>query len=479
VKAYLMYIKGQWVASGSGRTMEIENPADESVIATVPLGTAADAEIALRGAQAAQREWAKLPPVKRAEYVRKLADAIATNRDSLASVLTSEQGKPLREALGEVDATVKFLAYAAEHARRIEGDIVPSDNGNEQILIHKVPFGVTVGLIAWNFPLALTARKLGNSLVCGNTMVIKPPEDTPLTVLEMAKLADEIGFPPGVFSVVTGTGEEVGHALVTSPITALVTLTGSTEAGKAVYRASADRITVVRLELGGKAPFIVMDDADIDKAVDAAIVSRFANCGQICTCNERMYIHEQVYDEFMSKFLARVSRLTVGNPIENPDIGPKVNRAEVEKLERMVNLAIEQGARLEVGGRRLREGVFGKGYWFEPTVLSEATHEMDIMKQEIFGPIVPVMRISSFEQALELANDSDYGLSAYLFTRDMNKALRITNELHFGEIYINRGNGEAVNAFHNGFRLSGLGGEDGKYGLEGYLQKKTVYLNYE
>jgi lactaldehyde dehydrogenase/glycolaldehyde dehydrogenase len=477
-KTYQMYIDGRWVDASTGNTIEVENPTDESIIATVPSGSVEDAELALLAAQKAQVSWGRLTAVQRAVYIVDLAKELEINKERLATIITMEQGKPLNNALGEVDAAIRFLTYSAEHARRIEGDIVPADKPNEHIWIHKVPYGVTVALLAWNFPLALAARKLGNALVCGNTMIVKPHSITPLAVLELAKLAEKVHFPTGVLSVITGTDLDVGETLVASKITSLVTLTGSTRAGQAVSRAGADQITVMRLELGGKAPFIVMDDADLDKAAEAAVSARFGNCGQICTCNERMYIHEHIYDEFMGKLLDRTSKLTVGNPMDNPDIGPKVSRMEVEKVEHMVNEAVQDGAEVLLGGKRLTEGQYEKGFWFEPTVLGNVNHTMNIMKKEIFGPVLPVMKITDFEQALELANDSDYGLSAYLFTKDMKKIMRLVNELHFGEVYVNRANGEAINGFHNGFKMSGLGGEDGKYGLEGYLQKKIMYVNF-
>jgi len=257
-------------------------------------------------------------------------------------------------------------------------------------------------------------------------------------------------------------------------------MTGSTETGKELYRLAAERIKAVRLELGGKAPFILLEDGDIDKAVDAAVMSRFLNCGQVCTCNERMYIHEKVYDEFLEKFLKRISKLKVGNPMDDDvDIGPKVSLSELEKVEAMVQTAINEGAKLVYGGKRLKGGQYEKGYWFEPTVLTVVNNKMEIMQKEIFGPVIPVMKISDFDQALELANDSEYGLSAFLFTQDMRKIMRAVNELDFGEIYINREMGELRQGFHNGYRLSGIGGEDGKYGIENYLKKKTFYVNYD
>ncbi len=473
-----MLIGGEWVEAISGEVAAVENPANEEVLAHVQLGGAEDADRALQAAAEAQPAWAAVPPIERADLLRNLTQKLAENRNELAKLLSSEQGKIYSQAQGEVDATINYINFAAEAARRIEGEIFPSDFAQEQIWIQRVPYGVTVGLVAWNFPLALAGRKIGPALVTGNTMVVKPPTDTPLTVLELGRLAQEAGVPDGVLNVVTGRGSTMGDALVRHPLTRLVTLTGSTRAGQQLYHAAAENITALRLELGGKAPFIVMDDADLDKAVEAALGSRFYNCGQVCTCNERMYLHEDIYDAFMERFLDGVAKLKVGDPFSDADIGPKVNRSEVEHLEQMVAEAIEQGAKVAMGGKRLTEGEYAHGFWFEPTVLVEADHSMNIMHEEIFGPIVPVQKVSSFEEAIALANDCEFGLSAYLFSNDIRRVMATVESLDFGEIYVNRSMGELVQGFHNGYKKSGIGGEDGKHGLENYLQKKTLYVNY-
>ena len=475
---YQMLIDGEWRPAVAGGRIIVENPANENPIATIPEGQAADAEAALAAAAAAQPAWAATPPIERAAYLHDLADAILRETEHLARCLTQEQGKPLHEARGEVGAAANFIRYAAEAARRLQGDIFPSDSPQEQLWIQRVPYGVVAAMIAWNFPLALIGRKCGPALVTGNTLVLLTHCDTPLTVLEFGKLVQEVGLPPGVLNLVTGRGREIGEALVRSPRTDMVTLTGSVRAGREVYAAAADNITTIRLELGGKAPFIILEDADISQAAEAAVTTRFANCGQVCTCNERMYVHADIYEDFMDEFVGRVEALRVGDPLTDVHLGPKVNRPEVEKLERLVNGALAGGAKVVTGGRRLREGAFERGHWYEPTVMTHTQPDMAIMREEIFGPIVPVVRVRDFEEALALANDSDYGLSAYLYTSDMRRLMRAVDELHFGEIYVNRGIGELVQGFHHGYRRSGLGGEDGIYGIEGYLQKKTLYVNY-
>jgi lactaldehyde dehydrogenase / glycolaldehyde dehydrogenase len=479
VEQYRMYINGEWVESASGNVIEVENPTTEEIFATVPAGNAEDGQRALESSRDAQPAWAALPAVERGNLLMNVADKIAENREHLARLLSMEQGKNYALALGEVDATVDYINFPAQGARRMEGDIYPSDLADEHIWIHKVPYGVTVGLAAWNFPLALAGRKFGPSLVAGNTMVVKPPSITPVAVVEMAQLAHDAGLPPGVLNVVTGGGGSIGTELVSNPITRLVTMTGSVGTGQQLYRLAADNITEIRLELGGKAPFIVMDDADIDKTVEAALVSRFLNCGQVCTCNERMYVHDAVYDEFMEKFIAGASKITIGDPLEDStDMGPKVCREELESIEAMVQGAVDEGCTVALGGKRPEGTQYEKGHWYEPTVLTNATNQMKIMQEEIFGPIVPVARIGSFDEALKLANDSDFGLAAYIFTNNMRNIQRLVRELDFGEIYVNRPIGEQRQGFHNGYKLSGTGGEDGKYGMENYLQKKTFYTNF-
>lgn len=475
---YRHFIDGEWVDSTVKEWIEVENPATEEIIASVPRGSEADADRALSAAWRAQPEWEALPPIERAELLKRLARLILQNRERLAQVVIAEQGKPLAEARGEIEGAALYLTYAAEEARRVTGDIIPSDNPNEQIWIQKVAHGVVVALTAWNYPAGLVCRKIGPALLAGNTVVVKAHEGTPLSAFEIAQLAVEAGFPAGVINVVSGTGEVLGNALVTHPYTRLVTLTGSVRAGKAIFRAAADDLKVLRLELGGKAPFVVAEDADIAAAVNAAVQSRFENCGQICICNERMYVHEKIADEFTERFIRAVEALKVGDPRQLVDVGPKFSRPELEKVEAMVGAAVEAGAEVLTGGKRMSGEGFGRGHWYQPTVMSVNDNALKIMQDEVFGPVVPIMRVGDFDEAMRLANESRYGLSAYVFTRDMRRIMRLTRELKFGEIYVNKPGGDVVQAHHAGMRDSGIGGEDGKYGLEGYFQKKTMYLNF-
>lgn len=473
-----MYINGEWRTSDVRPQIEVDNPSTEAIIATIPEGTAQDAHDALEAATRAQPAWGALPPIERGRLVAALADAVEARADYLARVVVAEQGKPLNQAEGEIGAVLTFLRYASESARRIEGDIMLSDNPNEEIHIRRHPHGVVVGLTSWNYPSALAARKLGPALVAGNTFVLLAHEITPLSGLELARLAHQVGIPKGVFNVVTGRGRVVGQTMVESPLANLVTMTGSTRAGKEIFRAGADTLKILRLELGGKAPFIVMEDADIDAAVDAAVVARYTNCGQICTCNERMYLHNAIADEFLDKFVAKSKALTIGNPLENPDMGPKVSALEVDKIKDLVDQSVAQGSEVLLEGGPLNSGKYEKGHWYAPTVLAVKDNSVPVVQQEVFGPVVPAMRVDSFEQAVAMANDSVYGLSAFLFTKDIKRLMRAPSELKFGEIYFNRANGEAIQGFHSGWGESGLGGEDGQYGFDGYLKKQTTYVNW-
>jgi len=475
---YRHYINGEWVDSTVKEWIEVESPATGAVIASVPRGSADDADRAVVAAHQAQPGWEAMPPVARGQLLKDLARLILENRERLALNVIAEQGKPLHEARGEIEGAALYLSYAAEEARRITGDIIPSDNTDEQIWIQRVAHGVVIALTAWNYPAGLMCRKMGPALLAGNTIVVKSHEGTPTTALEIAQLSSQLGFPRGVINVVSGTGDGLGTALVKHPVPRLITMTGSVRAGKAIFRDAAEDLKVLRLELGGKAPFIVAEDADIGAAVRAAVVSRFENCGQICICNERLYVHERIMGEFLDRFTKAVKALKVGDPTTLVDVGPKFSGPELDKVERMVNAAKDAGAKILTGGRRLTEGVFSRGHWYEPTVMTVTDNAMDIMQDEVFGPVIPIMTVTDFDEGLRLANESQYGLSAYVFTKDMRRMMRLVRELKFGEIYVNRPGGDAVHAYHAGMRHSGIGGEDGKYGLDAYFQKKTIYVNF-
>nr|WP_197463240.1 aldehyde dehydrogenase [Gluconobacter thailandicus] len=475
---YDLFINNEWVTPETNEWISVENPATKETVGQAARGGEADLDRAVAAAKAAFPAWSRKTATERADYVHALKDLVKRDKEKLAEIITSEMGKPLQEARVEVDFAIGLLRFAAENTLRLQGEIIPGSTPDEKILIDRVPLGVIGAITAWNFPLALCARKIGPAIAAGNTIVVKPHELTPLASLHLAKLVEEAEIPRGVVNIVTGDGPEVGVPLVAHPDVKLITMTGSTPAGKKIMAAAAETLKEVRLELGGKAPFLVMEDADLEKAAEAAVQSRFMNTGQVCTCNERTYIHEAVYDEFVQKVRQKIAALKVGLPTDpETDMGPKVSEDELKKVHEIVEKAVKQGAKLETGGKRLTGGVYDKGYFYEPTLLTDVSQDMDIVHNEVFGPVMSLIKVKDFDQALAWANDCRYGLSAYLFTKDLGRILRMTRELEFGEVYVNRPGGEAPQGFHHGYKESGLGGEDGQHGLEAYVQTKTVYLN--
>lgn len=455
------------------------NPATGAPFAEVALADAAMTGEAIGAARRAQPGWGALAPLERAGYMRRIAAAIRADAESYARLIVGEQGKPINEARGEVGGAAEFFDFFAEYARRIQGEILPSDHAGEQIWIQRVPVGVVGAIIPWNYPFALVARKVAPAMIAGDTIVLKSHEDTPLSALAMARIFDKAGVPAGVVNILTGTGPVVGEALCGSADLDLITMTGSVPTGKRIMSNAARNLTPVSFELGGKAPFIVMADSDLDLAVRSAVTSRYMNCGQVCICNERTYVERGVYDDFVEKFVAASQALRIGDPLEDStDLGPKVSLAELEKVEKRVAEAVEQGAKIIIGGNRPEHPPHPGGFYYSPTVITDVRPDMAILKNEVFGPVVPIMPFDSFDEVIGHANNSRYGLSAYLFTNDITKIMRTVNEVAFGEIYVNRVGPESLQGFHVGYHDSGLGGDDGSHGLETYLRKKTVYVNY-
>jgi lactaldehyde dehydrogenase/glycolaldehyde dehydrogenase len=417
--------------------------------------------------------------VQRGAVLRAIAAGIREEAEDLARLIVAEQGKTIVEARGEVDGTAGFFDYFAGFERGQVGTMWASDEPGEQLWIKQVPYGVVAGIIPWNFPAALFARKVAPAIMAGNAIVIKPHEDTPLSALALARVCAEAGVPDGVVNVVTGAGVVVGDALVRHPITKLVTVTGSVRAGRQILAAAAENITVVSLELGGKAPLIVMEDADLDAAVASALAARFWNCGQVCTCNERTYVQRGVYDEFVDRFVGQARELRLGDPMrEDVQMGPKVSRPELEKVQALVDGAVAAGASIALGGGRPEGEAFAKGYWFAPTVLTGLSNDAEIVQKEVFGPVLPVLAFDDFEEGIRLANDTRYGLASYLFTADLDRAMRAVDDIEAGEVYINKIGPEQLQGFHTGSGLSGMGGDDGVYGYERYFRRKTIYLRH-
>lgn len=470
-----LYIGGAWHEASGEESIPVTNPATEEVIADVRDASEQDVAAAIEAADEAQRSWDKTPARERGALLRDISDLTLDYTDELAELITQEQGKPLDHARGEVEDAADLVQYMAEWDRRIEGDILPGDQRNESVHLVRRPHGVVAGIIPWNYPIAVFVRKLAPALVTGNTMVGKPSEQTPLATIRLVELIDEhVDLPDGVLNLVTGAGA-VGQQLVTSDAVDMVSMTGHVETGKAIMRDAADDLTKVSLELGGKAPAIVWKDADIDAAVEKVLAARTANSGQVCTCAERVYVHSDVAEEFTEKYADAAAALEIGDPMDSPDMGPLVSADQVEKSRQAVERAEDEGGRVVTGG----QSVDGSGYWFEPTLVTDVDQEANIMQDEVFGPVLPVMTVNDAETALELANDSKYGLSSYVYTDDYQTAMRFAEELEFGETYINRSIGELWQGHHIGWNESGMGGEDGKYGMLKYTQLKTVYHNYE
>lgn len=476
-KEYQMYIDGDFVDSSNQEKMEVTNPATESVISTVPKATLEDTQKAIESSEQAQKEWRKKSSSERAKYLFAICNELRNNVDEIAAIISEEMGKTFDLAKVEVSVTADYFEYIAGWARKYEGEIVPSDRENENILIYKQPMGVVAGILPWNFPFFLIARKAAPALLTGNTIVLKPSSISPNNALEFAKVLDKVGLPKGVINIVTGAGRVVGEELSKNPKISMISLTGSTDAGMKVMEKASQNITKVSLELGGKAPSIVMDDANIDLAVKSVVDSRVINTGQVCNCTERVYVHEDVADEFITKITKAMSEVTFGNPLENKGVhmGPLSSKDGLKNVEDMVARAVEGGAKVLTGGKR---GDDTKGYYYEPTVLVNVDNSMEIMREEIFGPVLPISTFSTLEEAIELANDCQYGLTSAIFTQDINHMMRASNELEFGETYVNRESFEAIQGFHAGWKKSGIGGADGKHGLEEFLQTHAVYIQY-
>lgn len=474
VPVYRNYIDGQFMAEPAN-TIEVVNPANGQLLSRVPEAGAGEVEQAVAAAKKAQKSWALKPANERAGYLRKIAQKIRENADALAKVITEEQGKVLGLARVEVDFTADYMDYMAEWARRIEGEVITSDRPGENIFLFHKPVGVVAGILPWNFPFFLIARKMAPALVTGNTIVIKPSEETPNNCFEFTKLVAETDLPEGVFNVVCGTGGNVGSSLTTNTGVDLISFTGSVDTGSRIMAAAAPNITKLNLELGGKAPAIVMADADLDLAVNAIKSSRVINSGQVCNCAERVYVQASVADEFINKVSAAMAATTYGDPIAQPDVdmGPLVNKIGLDKVAAMVETAKQQGADVITGGS---VADLGQGFHYQPTVLAGCNGQMEIMNKEIFGAVLPIQVVDDLDEAIAYANASEYGLTSSIYTRDLSQAMRAVNQLDFGETYVNRENFEAMQGFHAGVRKSGIGGADGKHGLYEYTHTHVAYI---
>ena len=474
MKDLQMYINGRFCESRSGKWIEVLNPSTEEVVSRQPDGTLEDVQEAIDAAEAAQPAWAAIPAAERAVYLHKMADGIRANFDKFQEILVREQGKTQALAGVEVGVTATYFDYMAEFARRIEGEIIQSDNRGETMMLFKEPIGVAAGILPWNFPFFLIARKAGAALIAGCTIVLKPSQLTPENCTEFCTIVHETGLPAGVFNVVTGKGSLVGNAMASSPKVGIVSLTGSVGAGQKIMEAAAPNITKVSLELGGKAPAIVFPDADLELAAQAIFESRIGNNGQICNNAERLYVHKDVKEKLTALLLEKFQNVKVGNPavMKDAEMGPLVEQRALESVTAKVENAIKQGAKVLCGGHRIGD----KGYFYAPTLLDNVTQDFDIVHEETFGPVLPIIEFEDIDTVIKWANDVEYGLASSVFTKSIDIATRICRELKFGETYINRWHFEAIQGFHAGVKKSGIGGADGKHGVEEYLTTHVVYL---
>lgn len=465
------FIDGQW--SSGGATYPVLNPATGELIADVQNAGAEETNLAIDAANRALPAWRKLTAKERSQRIKRWGELMLSNQKDLATLLSREQGKPLAEAMGEVVYAASFLEWFAEEAKRAYGDVIPSHKADARIVVVKEAIGVVAAITPWNFPLAMVTRKVGPALAAGCTMILKPSEETPLSAFALAVLAEQAGIPAGVFNVVSGDAVAIGGALQASGIVRKLSFTGSTRTGKLLMRQAADTLKKVSLELGGNAPFIVFDDADIDAAVKGAMASKFRNTGQTCVCVNRFFIQDGVYEAFTGKLAEAVAAMRVGNALEgDTEQGPLINAAALAKVELHVGDALEKGATLLCGGRRHALG----GTFFEPTILTEATADMLIAQDETFGPVAACFRFKDEAEVLQRANDTPYGLSAYFYSRDIGRVWRMAEGLEAGMVGINEGLISTEVAPFGGIKESGLGREGSKYGLDDYLELKYLLM---
>ncbi|WP_248732555.1 NAD-dependent succinate-semialdehyde dehydrogenase [Pseudomonas sp. MWU13-2517] len=465
------YIDGQW--SSGGPTYPVLNPATGALIADVQRAAAEETQLAIDAADRALPAWRKLTAKERSQRLKRWSELMLGNQKDLAHLLSLEQGKPLAEAMGEVVYAASFLEWFAEEAKRAYGDVIPTHKADARILVTKEAIGVVAAITPWNFPLAMVTRKVGPALAAGCTLILKPSEETPLSAFALAVLAEQAGIPAGVFNIVSGDAVAIGGALQASSVVRKLSFTGSTRTGKLLMRQAADTLKKVSLELGGNAPFIVFDDADLDAAVKGAMASKFRNTGQTCVCVNRFYIQDGVYEAFTRKLAVAVSAMRVGSALDgDTEQGPLINAAALAKVEAHVGDALEKGAKLLCGGRRHALG----GTFFEPTILTEAHGDMLIAQEETFGPVAACFRFTDEAEVLQRANDTPFGLSAYFYSRDIGRVWRMAEGLEAGMVGINEGIISTEVAPFGGIKESGLGREGSKYGLEDYLEIKYLLM---
>lgn len=466
-------IGGVWSGADSGAVIEVNNPATGAIIGTIPSAGRAETARAIDAASAAFKIWRAKTATERSAALHKLADIILANQEDLARLLTTEQGKPFAEAKGEVGASAAYVRWFAEEARRLYGDVIPSPWAGRRIMVTKEPVGVVAAITPWNFPSSMLARKIGAALAAGCTIVAKPAELTPYSGLAWGLLAEQAGIPAGCVNIITGDAKEIGLEMTSNPIVKKVTFTGSTAVGKLLMKQSADTMKKISMELGGNAPFIVFDDADLDAAVEGAIASKYRNSGQTCVCANRFYVQAGIHDAFAEKFAEASRKLKVGNGFDAGVVaGPLIEEKAVGKVERLLKDALDKGGTVVTGGKRSALG----GTFFEPTVIANATADMAFAREEIFGPMAPLFKFETEEEAVRLANDTEYGLACYFYTKDLGRAFRVAEGLEYGQVGINAGVITTEVAPFGGVKESGVGREGSKYGCDDYLNIKYMCI---
>ncbi|WP_066059667.1 NAD-dependent succinate-semialdehyde dehydrogenase [Robertmurraya korlensis] len=469
-----MYIDGQWVGDECEDFIHVMNPATKEVIGRIPNGGTLEAKAAVDAAHKAFKAWSKKTADERSQMLMKWFHLIDEHKVEIGTLMTLEQGKPVNEAIGEVNYANSFLSWYAEEGKRIYGETIPATHPNKRILVRKEPVGVVAAITPWNFPAAMITRKVAPALAAGCTVVVKPAQQTPLTALKLAELAGKAGIPAGVFNVVTGKSKEIGDAWLKDSRVRKLTFTGSTEVGKVLMRGAADTVKKISLELGGNAPFIVMDDADLEKAAKGLLASKFRNAGQTCICTNRIYVQESVLDPFVELFKNELSKLKIGNGIkEGIDIGPLIDQPAVDKVNEILEDAIDKGGKIVYQGDK-QDGE--EGFFFPPTILTNVNDQMMCIEEEIFGPLAAIATFQTEEEVIERANNTVYGLAAYVFTENLSRAFRITEELEYGIIGLNDGLPSTAQAPFGGYKESGLGREGGHHGLEEFLEVKYISI---
>jgi succinate-semialdehyde dehydrogenase/glutarate-semialdehyde dehydrogenase len=468
------YVDGKWCDADGGKRIQVTNPATGEVIGSVPNMGAEETRRAIAAADAAMPAWGAKTAKERAKVLRKWNDLMMENQEDLAQLMTAEQGKPLAESRGEIAYAASFIEWFAEEGKRIYGDTIPAHLPDKRIVVIKQPIGVCVAITPWNFPSAMITRKAGPALAAGCSMVLKPASATPFSALALAELAERAGLPKGLFSVVTGSATAIGGEMTSNPTVRKVSFTGSTEIGKVLLRQCADTVKKTSMELGGNAPFIVFDDADLDVAAEGAIASKYRNAGQTCVCANRILVQDGVYDAFAGKLAERVRALSVGNGAEaGVMIGPLIDAAAVAKVEEHVSDALAKGARVVLGGKRHALG----GFFYEPTILADVDTTMKVTREETFGPVAPLFRFKDEAEAIRMANDTEFGLASYFFARDIGRVWRVSEGLEYGMVGINTGLISNEVAPFGGVKESGLGREGSKYGIEDYLVIKYLCMS--